>query len=45
MLAATLDLPPAGSLPLDRFLAPLCTIGTAIIILLLYWIGEWGRSV
>jgi len=35
MLAATLNLPPTGSLPIDRFLAPLCAVLTAAILLLL----------
>jgi len=39
-LAATLRLPPHGSLPLDRFLAPICTAITTLVtaaLLLLAW--------
>jgi len=35
ILSATLRLPPKGSLPLDRFLAPVCVGITAVVLLTL----------
>lgn len=34
-LVATLSLPPCGSLPPDRFVAPICTAATGMVILVL----------
>jgi apolipoprotein N-acyltransferase len=39
-LAAELELPPRGSLPLDRYLAPVCTGITAVILIMLL-VLEW----
>jgi apolipoprotein N-acyltransferase len=42
-LAANLRLPSHGSLPLDRFLAPICTGLTAIITMALLWLAWKDR--
>jgi len=45
--SAQLRIPPHGSLPLDRYLAPLCTVVTGIvtaILLLLTWNDKRAKS-
>ncbi len=40
ILSANLRLPTGGSLPADRFLAPLCTGITAVLLVILLWLAR-----
>jgi apolipoprotein N-acyltransferase len=44
IISAQLHLPPGGSLPVDRFLAPTCTGLALIILLVLVWLAWRNRQ-